>query len=664
MSLPQERAGYRPDIDGLRAVAVLAVVIFHLNKGWLPGGFTGVDVFFVISGFLITGILSRGLQAGSFSYSQFYLARARRILPATIFCIVVSLVVGSIVMLPQDASNLGASAAASAVWAANIYFWRSLDTGYFAASSELVPLLHLWSLAVEEQFYLFWPPLLVAAHRWLPRTIKCILVVGLAVSSFHFGQTLIHTSPSFAYYMLPTRAGELMVGGLAYWGTVYLRQVPSWANQIASLVGLALVGVSIAVLDESNGFPGYSALLPTVGTALLLYTGSVGRSLVTPILSLPALVSIGRVSFSLYLWHWPVMAFYRYAYGTPHAVGYLLCVTAMVAMTLLSYFAIEKRFRLGPPGRSTLGAVGYPASSVLVAALGFFVFTSGGATSLFKPERYAGDLAKLDGETKPASEYSYNCQIGGFDDAVFDDPRCVLGNTSEPAEVLLWGDSHAAHHVGYFKVIAENQKIAIRNVSMSGCMPIFETSAAYAPLVIQEACTKFNERMEKEVGKYSTVVVGSAWVGFDRGNSREDIARTIAVLSAKVPHVVIALSVPLFPHYDRQCERKSLMIPGLSCRTDRAVSEGLENGINSYLIGLAETHPNVSVLDLHPLLCDKSSCQATSDGRPVYYDAGHLSMAGSQSLGSKALSMGAVPGFLSHHSGFGGDHAKSASTSD
>ncbi|WP_093532869.1 acyltransferase family protein [Stenotrophomonas rhizophila] len=646
MSLPQNRPGYRPDIDGLRAIAVLAVVVFHLNKSWLPGGFTGVDVFFVISGFLITGILSRGLQSGTFSYAGFYLARARRILPATIFCIAVTLLVGSVVMLPQDAASLGASAAASSVWAANIYFWRALDTGYFATSSELVPLLHLWSLAVEEQFYLFWPPLLAAAYRWLPASARYVLVGGLALGSFQLGQALIHSHPSFAYYMLPTRAGELMVGGLAYWLTTDIKKIPSVLGFLASLVGVALVGLSIVSLDESSGFPGYAALLPTLGTALLLYTGSVDRTLVAAVLSFPGLVAIGRVSFSLYLWHWPVMAFYRYAYGTPSIGGYIACVVAMVAMTLISYFAVERRFRTGSKRSSKLAILGYPAASMMIAGLGYFVFASGGAVSVFKPTAYASNLAKLDGETKPASEYPYNCQIGGFDEAVFSDRRCLLGDTSEAAGILLWGDSHAAHHVGYVKVLAEHNKLAVRNVSMSGCMPVFKTSAAYAHPSIVEACSKFNDHMEQEVEKYSTVVVGSAWVGFDRGNSREDIARTIATLSAKVPHVVIALSVPLFPDYDRECERKSLMFPGLHCKTERPLSQGLENDVNNYLTELAGRYPNVTVLDLHPLLCDRQSCRTVSDGRPVYYDAGHLSMAGSRALGYKAIALGETPSFI------------------
>lgn len=589
------------------------------------------------------------MQSGAFSYSGFYLARARRILPATIFCVAITLVVGSIVMLPQDAASLGASAAASSIWAANVYFWRALDTGYFATSSELVPLLHLWSLAVEEQFYLFWPPLLAAAYRWLPKSARYILVGGLAIGSFQLGQVLIHSHPSFAYYMLPTRAGELMVGGIAYWLTTDIRRIPSVLGLLASLVGIALVGLSIVSLDESSGFPGYAALLPTLGTAILLYTGSVDRTLVAKVLAFPALVGIGRVSFSLYLWHWPVMAFYRYAYGTPSTGGYVVCVAVMTAMTLFSYFAVERRFRTGSGKSSKLAVLGYPAASMMIAGLGYFVLASGGAVSVFKPTAYASNLAKLDGETKPASEYPYNCQVGGFDEAVFSDPRCLLGDTSKPAGILLWGDSHAAHHVGYIKVMAEHHRLAVRNVSMSGCMPIFKTSAAYAHPSIVDSCSKFNDRMEQEVEKYSTVVVGSAWVGFDLGNSREDIARTIATLSAKVPHVVIALSVPLFPDYDRECERKSLMFPGLHCKTERPLSQGLENDVNRYLTELAGKYQNVTLLDLHPLLCDQQSCRAMSEGRPVYYDAGHLSMAGSQALGYKALSLGATPSFISRN---------------
>lgn len=652
-SLPEDRPGYRPDIDGLRAIAVLAVVVFHLNKTWLPGGFTGVDVFFVISGFLITGILSRDIYGGKFSYASFYRARARRILPATLFCVVVTLIVGCILLLPQDVASLGASAAASAVWVANAYFWLSLDTSYFAASSELVPLLHLWSLAVEEQFYLLWPPFLVLMHHWMPKVAKHLLVLILAVASFQLGQSLLVSHPSFAYYVLQTRAGELMLGGLAYWATTCWGTLPRLFRELCGVVGLGLIFMSAWSLDEVNGFPGYSALIPTAGAALALYSASAGTTLVARFLALPPLVQVGRVSFSLYLWHWPVMAFYRYAYGNPSLWGYISCIAAMSIMTLVSYLAVERTFRTGRVRGKLDKAIAYPLSSMAVVLSGVTLMLTGGAPFLFKSSDYVARLAKLDVETKPAIRYPYNCQMGRFQEGTIDDRRCILGDASRQTDVLLWGDSHAAHLVGYFKVMAENYGLSVRNVSMSGCMPIFGVSSRYSVPSIQDDCSRFNSRMESEVSKYPVVVVGSAWVGFDRGSSREDIANTIELLSKRVPHVVIALSVPLFPDYDRRCERKSLSIPGMNCSTDRYQADGLENNVNAFLAGLASKYPNVSVLDLHPLICDGIYCNASSNGRLLYYDAGHLSMLGSQSLGEKAIGQGSAPPFVieaaAHH---------------
>lgn len=652
MSLPQARADYRPDIDGLRAVAVLAVVIFHLNKEWLPGGFAGVDVFFVISGFLITGILSRRMAVGTFSFTEFYLSRARRILPATFFCILLTLVAGTHLLLPDDAAALGASAAASAVWAANMYFWTALDTSYFATSSEMVPLLHLWSLSVEEQFYLVWPLLLLLMQRWLPVAARHVMLVVLAAVSYQLGQHYLASDPGFAYYMLPARAGELIMGGLAYGASTRLHNLSSLLRNLLALIGAALTAWSIASLSEAKGFPGHAALAPTLGTALLLLAGSHGRSLVGYVLAMPPLVAVGRISFSLYLWHWPVMALYRYGWGQPATLAaYAGCVAVIVVLTLVSYFLVEKPFR-----HASVPGIAWPAArfagiSAGIAMLGMYVLLSGGGSALFKPAGYVAKLEQLDADTKPAMEYAYNCQLGSMDEAVLDDPRCVLGNPDKPVRTLLWGDSHAAHYVGYFKVLAQHHDIAVRNVSMSSCMPLFENSASYTAPSLHEACSEFNARMRQEVANYDTVVLGSAWVAFDRDNAREDIARTVAELSARVPNVVIALSVPLFLDYDRQCERKALRYPAMRCQAGRPFSAGVENGTNDNLVALAARFPNVSTFDVHPQLCGDDICYPTLQGKPVYFDAGHLSMAGSQMLGDAALASGTVPAFLTGDGG-------------
>lgn len=207
---------YRPDIDGLRALAVLAVVIFHINKGWLPGGFVGVDIFFVISGFLITGILKREQDKSIFSFANFYMRRIRRILPAALTTILITLIVGIFVLLPSDLKELGKSSLASVFSVANIYFWLFLDTGYFADSSETVPLLHMWSLGVEEQFYLIWPAIMLLTYKFGGRRLLIFVAAALAIVSFVIGEHFILTDQSFAYYMLPSRAGELLFGAILF----------------------------------------------------------------------------------------------------------------------------------------------------------------------------------------------------------------------------------------------------------------------------------------------------------------------------------------------------------------------------------------------------------------------------------------------------------------
>lgn len=644
MSLPQHKAGYRPDIDGLRAIAVLAVVVFHLNKAWLPGGFVGVDVFFVISGFLITGILSRNIAAGTFSFADFYLARARRILPASLFCIVVTLLVGAVFMLPKDARDLGASAAASVISAGNIYFWKFLDTSYFAASSETVPLLHLWSLAVEEQFYLFWPLMLLAAYKWLPGFMRPVLGLILIAVSFLVGQRYLASDPSFSYYMLPARAGELMMGAAAYWCSTRMAGLKRGYAELLAVAGLALVAWSVVRLSETGGFPGYAAVPPTLGAAMLILAGSTHRTITGRLLSLAPMVAVGRVSYSLYLWHWPVMAFYRYAYGEPTPAGYLYCVAAMTIMTLISYFGVEKPLRAGRSRSRARAAAQFGAVSAALAGIAVYVSVTSGL--LFKPAGYEAQLARLDGATKPASEYSYNCQTGSFDEHALSDPRCVIGKTGAPVKTLLWGDSHAAHYVGYFDEIGKYAGVALRNISISGCMPLFGTSAQYTMPAIRDTCAKFNEAMETEVGKYDTVILGSAWVGFDRGNSRQDIAATVATLSKRVPHVVIALSAPLFLQYDRECDKKALTIPAMRCDEKRTQRDGPERDVNAYLIALASKFPNVETFDIHNLLCNGSVCRAEVQGVPVYFDPGHISMPGSAALGRTAIAQGRIPAFF------------------
>ncbi len=640
MALPREKSGYRADIDGLRAVAVLAVVVFHLNKSWLPGGFVGVDIFFVISGFLITGILARKIENRSFSFADFYLARARRILPAAYFCIAVTLVIGTFFMLPADATSLAASAGLSTISAANFYFWKFLDQSYFAAPSETVPLLHLWSLAVEEQFYLFWPLALLAAYRWLNPASRILIFIVAMAASYQVGQAMLATDPAFSYYMLPARAGELIIGALAFFSVQRLARFHPALAEALGLIGAGLVAYSVAFLSEANGFPGYAAIPPTLGAALIILSGSVRRTLIGRTLALRPLVAVGLVSYSLYLWHWPVMAFYRYAYGVPNVLGYIVCVLVMIAMTLISYFFIEQRFRIASSTVRLLPTIRFGALTALLASASLLVFLTGGATEMIKPAGYVAQLTALDQDTKPAGEFAFNCQMRDFNPATLNDPRCILGDQHAPVKTLLWGDSHAAQLVGFFKVIAETQRVAIRNASVSSCPPIFDRSRDYTIAAIRETCAAFNDAIEKSLDAYDTVIMGSHWFSIDTGNARPDIEATVAAVSSRVRQVIVALSIPIFPSFDRQCERKALLIPGMNCQLRRERDVGFEVNINQFLSTMLKKYPNVIVLDTRDLLCDKAFCTPRFLGKPAYFDPIHLSLAGSERLGTVAVAKG------------------------
>jgi len=298
---------YRPDVDGLRAIAVLSVLAFHAFPRAAPGGFAGVDVFFVISGFLISGILFEALRAGHFSFIDFYRRRVRRIFPALILVLAASLGLGWMLLLPDEYRLLGKHALAGAGFLSNIALWR--EAGYFAPAAEVTPLLHLWSLGVEEQYYLVWP-LLLAFFAGRPRALPW-MIVGLAAVSFALNVWLTPRAPSAAFYLPLTRFWELMAGSALAYHVHYGSPGRRMADAKAA-AGLALVAAGIALLSAGRAFPGWWALAPVVGSSLLIAAGPaawINRRL----LSNPVMVYIGLISYPLYLWHWPLLVYARIA---------------------------------------------------------------------------------------------------------------------------------------------------------------------------------------------------------------------------------------------------------------------------------------------------------------------------------------------------------------
>ena len=430
---PGNSLEYRPDIDGLRAVAVIAVLLFHAELH-CPGGFVGVDMFFVISGFLISSLILKELDDGSFSLVNFWERRIRRILPAVTVVVLGTLVAGWFLYLPADFASLGKSVVAQAALVSNIFFYQ--QAGYFEAGADTTPLLHTWSLAVEEQFYLIFPLFLVFLSRFRRRSRLAAIVV-VAAASFASSVLGTYAYPRAAFYLLPTRAWELLLGALLAMtrGRV---SVNSWIRETSAWMGLGLVACSVVYYDGSTRFPGLAAAAPCLGTALIIFSGERRLSTVGRMLAFRPVVFVGLVSYSLYLWHWPILAYSRYLLGGegqrwPFRVALLI---ASAVLAILSWKYIETPFRKRTILRGRRRIFGFAGVSVAtVLGLGLVVSYFAGF-----PWRFPRD----------ALMYA-DCRdhYPGFEDTSL--AQAVAAQFAEvgsreadqPINLLVWGDSHA-----------------------------------------------------------------------------------------------------------------------------------------------------------------------------------------------------------------------------
>lgn len=367
---------YRKEIDGLRALAVVPVILFHGGFDWLSGGYVGVDIFFVISGYLITSIILKEKEVGIFTITGFYERRARRILPALFFVLLMSLPFAWLWLLPHELENFGESLVAVPVFLSNVLFWQ--ESGYFAEDAELIPLLHTWSLAVEEQFYIIFPLIMIVfwsfGTRWLLAIISLIALLSLGLSEWAW-----RDYPDANFYLIPTRAWELMVGALVAFYLYYNTQASKMLSQFGSLLGLSLLLYAIVFFDQSIPFPSLYALIPVLGSAfIILFTTP--HTWVYRLLSLRLMVGIGLVSYSAYLWHLPLFVFARiYTIDelAPWLIGLLSIITFVLAY--LSWRFIENPFRnkqrFSRKQIFTMGAI----ASVLFVAVGVGLIASDGA---------------------------------------------------------------------------------------------------------------------------------------------------------------------------------------------------------------------------------------------------------------------------------------------
>lgn len=641
---------YRADIDGLRALAVLSVLIYHLDRSVLPGGFVGVDIFFVISGFLITRNIWSEMLADKFSFGSFYLKRIRRIAPAYFFTVGVTLLAGSVLLLPADLSALAQSALWGAFSASNIYFWLHLDTSYFASSSSEVPLLHTWSLGVEEQFYFIWPTLLIFAAKFAHRRFKALtLVLLLCAGSFIWAELTNIAAQKFAYYMLPTRAGELMIGamlaigGIKHASLFQEMSIPRWCSEALAIGGLGLFVYSLFWINDATDFPGVNALFPSIATAMLIISGGAGSRLALGVFTPRPIVTIGLISYSLYLWHWPVLAFFRYFYGDLDQAQMWIALALMALLSFVSYRYVERPARQWQATKLRQALVLYamPLSGAIIFSA--IIIATGGFYSVINSlDGYRVASVRVHEYTAPASDFKYNCQGSKFDPSVLQQSRCVLGSEpnsiiQEPA-TLLWGDSEAAHYIGVLGMLAKQSHFRFRNATLSACPPIF--GGDYGDGWRKLICDKFRPFMQKAIlsGSYDTVIMSGAWGHYSQNaNFKRDVETTISSLVARNIRVILVGEVPYLPAYNRECELRAIRIGGADCETRASQPDHGLAPVDRYLSTLASADKGVYYVDVRSILCAESKCGAYLDGRSVYFNSTHLSMSGSWLIGEKLL---------------------------
>ena len=611
---------YRPDVDGLRAVAVLAVVVFHAFPAAAPGGFAGVDLFFVISGFLISGIILAEIGKGSFSIAEFYRRRVRRIFPALLLVLATCLAIGWRVLLPDEFRQLGKHIAAGAGFVSNLALWR--ESGYFDTSAALKPLLHLWSLGVEEQYYLAWP-LLLLLLRSRPRQMGW-MIAAVAAVSFALNLFLTSKRPDAAFYLPMPRFWELMAGSALAYASFYKNPVRGrWLGETQAVLGALLIAASVAVLDEARAFPGWWALMPVAGAALVISAGPqawINRRL----LGHPAVVFVGLISYPLYLWHWPLLAYARIVVGAePSAGARIALCAASVLLAWLTYELVEKRIRGRAPGRAPLKAVpALAASMVLLGGCGMLALRSE-----LQPQSALNPLAEE--VSRASSDWAYGA----------DGVRTLRGDSGRVA--LFIGDSHMQHYWPRIqKIMAEHRK-PVRTVvfdTVGGCTPIpgIERTGQACSAFVDEA---FARAAAPEV---DTVVVAASWVGFLH---RPDYVRisngarvapawalrqletALAKLSAKGKRIVVVLSSPRGTVLD---PKSSVHRDGMTIRISygapmtRAALAAVTAPIDGQLRQIA-ARVGAAVIDPADWFCSATLCPAADpQGRPLYKDESHI----------------------------------------
>ena len=600
---------YRPDIDGLRAIAVLSVLFFHCQVPGVTGGFVGVDIFFVISGYVITLALLRDIVEGKFSIRQFYERRVRRIFPALILTFAICWALAFVFFLPIDFLDFSRSLIASAASVANIYFWKF--SGYFDPSALLRPLLHTWSLSVEEQYYLVMPATMWLCHKYLGSRFFPVLLIG-AVLSFALSVASTAIAPTANFFLLPTRAWELLLGCLLAVRPIDLKSQA--VRECVGLLGLSLIAFAVFTYSSATPFPGVSALAPCLGAFFVICSGTNGSSIASRFLSWRPLVAVGLISYSLYLFHWPLIVFVRYAtLRDPTALEITGIIAATFALAAFSWKFVEQPFRTRQNGyvKGKLLPRGLAAMAA-VMVFGYFGVATGGAQWRFPPFPET-----LDDAQENLWKTNTCFLTGDYDLRAWNLPECTRA-AGGPRKILLWGDSFAAHYTPGLAAESSAIPAQIIQYTAAGCPPILSYYSYARP-----NCQAFNANALNVIreNKIDTVILSSRWRDLQQ-RGFAGLTDTVNRLKEMGVDVWVIGQSPEFPANISLIDYKNRSAGPGSQSWPIAVEPGLNEEIR-------EASAGAHFIDPLKLLCDNRMCPYRDGEHLLYADFGHFSKYGS-----------------------------------
>ncbi len=616
---------YRPDIDGLRAISVFLVILFHVDLSLFSGGFVGVDVFFVISGYLITSSINKQLLSHSFSFKEFYVRRIRRIIPVLIFVLVLITIPAYLFLFSNDFESYSRTVLHTMLSTNNFYLW-STNNDYFVGNTEFMPLLHTWSLSVEEQFYLVWPILMLLLHRFLSLNNRVYVANALLICTILLSIYLTREDKSMAYFLLPARFFEPLMGGIL---AILWERIPKLTksiNHVVSIVGILLVFIPAIVLTKESVFPGLNALWPCLGAVLLILSGKENGSkgVVNSVLEFRAIVFLGLLSYSMYLWHWPIIVFIKYL---GFELTLPLVLMTIMATILLSYFSwkfIEQPFRYTFKYTFSRTLLYILLPSIMVAGLIYAVIDGKDGF----PNRFP-DLIEFNRKVNFPDEVRSQCynkhRIGN-------DKECNIGVVKDKVDGILIGDSFANYSAYFVDVLAKDANM------------YFDVSAAPGyPLLRNldfpdKSGDDYGKKRFEYAKKMDVICIAAFWEAM-----RVDSENYYQILESIKELVALKKNVVIIDHLRMTSEvnlhkmklhkakmgaqflKKDLLIPFYKRPEKYIISE------------IQKRFPSVTIIDLNDIMCVDDKCDYALNEQIVYRDFYHLNISGARSIAEKYL---------------------------